>query len=63
VRAHGALGGAVFGGREEGFSLCLQKDLAYACIYAYVRFLVWLKMGELDFEGEDQEGGGYYVMG
>jgi len=47
----GALGEAALGGGEE--------DLAYACIYAYVRFLVWLKMGELEFEGEGTEESGY----
>jgi len=36
------------------FSSGGKKDLAYAAIFAYVRFLVWLKMGELEFI----EGGG-----
>jgi hypothetical protein len=41
-----------------------KKDLAYARIYAYVRFLVWLRMGELEFSAEGEDGGqGYYVMG
>jgi hypothetical protein len=38
-----------------------KKDLAYACIYAWVRFLIWLKMGELDFDSGG-DGGGFYVM-
>ena len=39
-----------------------KKDLAYACVYAYVRFLLWLKMGELEFmHGDDGEAGVYLV--
>ncbi|HEV2330563.1 MAG TPA: hypothetical protein VGY56_17420 [Verrucomicrobiae bacterium] len=34
-----------------------KKDLAYACIYAYIRFLAWLKMGEMDLENEAQDDG------
>lgn len=44
------------------FSATGKKDLAYACIYAYVRFLVRLKLGELEFGQEGAEEGGYYVM-
>ena len=36
------------------FSASGKKDLAYACIYAYIRFLAWLKMGEMDLENEAQ---------
>jgi len=54
---------ALTGHSAKQFSAGGKKDLAYACIYAYVRFLVWLKMGELEFEGEGQDGDGYYVMG
>jgi|GEM_PF-1182268 len=36
------------------FSASGKKDLAYACIYAYIRFLAWLKMGEMDLENETQ---------
>jgi hypothetical protein len=52
------------GNSAKQFSATGKKDLAYACIYAYVRFLVWLKMGELDFTGTGNDtSGGYYVMG
>ena len=53
---------ALTGHSAKQFSAAGKKDLAYACIYAYVRFLVWLKMGELEFgEGREDESG-YYVM-
>lgn len=45
----------------KSFSALGKKDLAYACIFAYVRFLIWLKMGELEFSGEGTEEG-CYVM-
>lgn len=32
-----------------------KKDLAYACIMAWVRFLIWLKLGEFE---ENEAGGG-----
>lgn len=32
-----------------------KKDLAYAAIMAYVRFLVWLKMGEWMMQGQEDE--------
>jgi hypothetical protein len=38
-----------------------KKDLAYAAIYAYVRFRVWLKMGELEFAEGANEQPGYFV--
>lgn len=39
-----------------------KKDLAYACLYAYVRFLIWLRQNELEFSNpEDGEGGTFYV--
>ena len=53
---------ALTGHSAKQFSAAGKKDLAYACIYAYVRFLVWLKMGELEFAGEGAEESGYYVM-
>jgi hypothetical protein len=34
-----------------------KKDLAYACIYAYVRFLVWLQLEEMDHQGASGGGG------
>jgi hypothetical protein len=43
------------------FSSAKKKDMAYACIYAFVRFLVWLNMGELDYS-DNEETDGYYVM-
>lgn len=44
------------------FSAHGKKDLAYACIFAYVRFLIWLRMGELDFMRGSQESGGCHVF-
>ncbi|MDE2106101.1 MAG: hypothetical protein KGL39_53255, partial [Patescibacteria group bacterium] len=42
------------------FSSIGKKDLAYACLYAYVRALIWLKKGELEFQhGDDGEEGCY----
>jgi hypothetical protein len=40
------------------FSASGKKDLAYACILAYVRALIWLKTGEFEFnrEGDDEPG-------
>jgi len=43
------------------FSAAGKKDLAYACIYAYVRFLLWLKMGEFEYEDAEDEAGCYRV--
>ena len=37
------------------FSAIGKKDLAYAGIFAYVRFLIWLKLGEFEF-GREEEG-------
>ena len=54
---------ALTGHSAKQFSAGGKKDLAYACIYAYVRFLVWLKMGELEFAEGNEEESGYYVMG
>jgi hypothetical protein len=45
----------------KSFSATGKKDLAYACIFAYVRFLIWLRMGELEFS-EGSNSTGYYVM-
>jgi hypothetical protein len=39
-----------------------KKDLAYACIFAYIRFLYWLKTNELEFSTENQEGSGFYIL-
>lgn len=44
------------------FSAGGKKDLAYACIFAYVRFLVWLRMGGVEWEVGGSEDDGYYVM-
>ena len=38
------------------FSSGGKKDIAYAMLYAYVRALVWLKMGELEFSGGEDDG-------
>jgi hypothetical protein len=53
---------ALTGHSAKQFSAAGKKDLAYACIYAYVRFLVWLKLGELEFGEGNEEESGYYVM-
>jgi len=53
---------ALTGHSAKQFSAAGKKDLAYACIYAYVRFLVWLKLGELEFGEGSEDGSGYYVM-
>ena len=53
---------ALTGHGAKQFSAAGKKDLAYACIYAYVRFLVWLKMGELEFADGDSEQPGYFVV-
>ena len=37
------------------FSAIGKKDLAYSAIFAYVRFLIWLKLGEFEF-GREEEG-------
>lgn len=37
------------------FSAIGKKDLAYAGIFAFVRFLIWLKIGEFEF-GREAEG-------
>lgn len=44
------------GNNAKQYSAKGKKDLAYALLFAYVRFLIWLKMNELDF-GNPQEGG------
>jgi hypothetical protein len=47
----------------KSFSAVGKKDLAYAGIFAFVRFLIWLKMGEFEF-GREQEGEvGIYSVG
>ena len=38
------------------FSSIGKKDLAYACLYAYVRALIWLKSGELEFSNNNDDG-------
>jgi len=35
-----------------------KKDLAYACIFAYIRFLIWLQSG--DWEDQENEDTGIY---
>ena len=40
-----------------------ENNLACACICACARFLVWLKMGELELGEGGEDGSGYYVMG
>lgn len=47
--------------QAKKFSATGKKDLAYACIYAYVRFLIWLKMGELEFNQDGSDAGGFYL--
>lgn len=44
------------------FSSAGKKDLAYSMIFAYIRFLVWLKMGELEFQMQDDDEPGMYVV-
>ncbi len=39
-----------------------KNDLAYAAIYAYIRFLVWLKSAEMEFSLSGDEDAGVYVM-
>lgn len=39
----------------KSFSAIGKKDLGYAGIFAYVRFLIWLKMGDFEF-GREQDG-------
>lgn len=43
------------------FSSAIKKDLAYACIFAYVRFLIWLKKDDFD-SGEDESEPGIYAV-
>lgn len=51
---------ALTGHSAKQFSATGKKDIAYSMIYAYVRFLVWLRMGALDFgEGGSGAGEGY----
>ena len=51
------------GHSAKQFSAGGKKDLAYACIYAYVRFLVRLELGELECGAANGgEETGYYVM-
>ena len=44
------------------FSAAGKKDLAYACGFAYVRFLLWLKMCEWEYSGSGDGDSGIYVM-
>ena len=43
------------------FSALGKKDLAYACLYAWVRFMVWLKMNEQEFSGAEDGETGFYL--
>jgi hypothetical protein len=47
---------------NKRFSATGKKDLAYACLFAYIRFLIWLKMGELEFGRQDDGEPGVYVL-
>lgn len=40
-----------------------KKDLAYACLMAYVRFLVWLKLQEMDWTAGGGSETGIFVIG
>lgn len=54
---------AVTGHGAKQYVAAGKKDLAYAILMAYLRFLVWLKMNEMDFSGEGEgEDGGCYVF-
>lgn len=44
------------------FTAVGKKDLAYACIFAYVRFLLWLKLCEWEFGGQSSGDSGVYIM-
>ena len=44
------------------FSATGKKDLAYCCLYAYVRALLWLKAGELEFALGGAEDTGIFVF-
>lgn len=46
----------------KSFSASGKKDLAYACIFAYVRFLLWLRMCEWEFQGGGGGDSGVYIM-
>ncbi|MGN6641773.1 MAG: hypothetical protein ACTHKU_02105, partial [Verrucomicrobiota bacterium] len=39
-----------------------KKDLAYACIFAYIRFLLWLQQNELEFSNPSTPSSCIYVM-
>jgi hypothetical protein len=43
------------------FTAVGRKDLAYACIFAWVRFLIWLQIGEFEYQQDDGEDGIYEV--
>jgi hypothetical protein len=53
---------AMTGNNAKQFMAAGKKDLAYACLFAYVRFLIWLKMGELEFSGGGAGEQGFYIM-
>lgn len=53
---------ALTGNSAKQFLAGGKKDLAYARIYACVRFLVWLKLGELEYACGRGEETGYYVI-
>jgi hypothetical protein len=42
------------------FGSLKKKDLAYAAMFAYVRFLVWLKTGEMEYAREGEGEVGFY---
>ena len=44
------------------FSALGKKDLAYVLLFALVRALIWLKVGELEFAMGGHEETGIYVM-
>lgn len=45
------------------FAALGKKDIAYAMIYAYIRFLMWLKLNALELDTESEEGdSGVYFM-
>lgn len=39
-----------------------KKDLAYAGLMAFIRALLWLKLGELEFAGAPDKAAGFYVL-
>ena len=44
------------------FTAVGKKDMAYAALFALVRALIWLKVGELEFQTGGEEYTGIYVM-